>query len=78
MATLIIRNVDENTKARLMQQAAINGRSTEAEVRDILKKATAQSTWVAEWLELLPSISGAELSLPKRSKPRDVTLDDGE
>ena len=33
MATLTIRNLDENVKRRLQVRAALNGRSMEAEVR---------------------------------------------
>ncbi|NEE02107.1 FitA-like ribbon-helix-helix domain-containing protein [Phytoactinopolyspora halotolerans] len=39
MATLTIRNVDEDLKARLRVRAAENGRSMEAEVRAILQAA---------------------------------------
>lgn len=38
MATLTIRNVDENTHKFLRQSAAKHGRSMEAEVREILTK----------------------------------------
>ncbi|WP_129662975.1 FitA-like ribbon-helix-helix domain-containing protein [Phytoactinopolyspora endophytica] len=43
MATLTIRNVDEDLKAKLRIQAAENGRSMEAEVRAILHTALARS-----------------------------------
>ncbi|MDR0308954.1 MAG: hypothetical protein LBH87_03395 [Coriobacteriales bacterium] len=76
MATLIVRNVDDETKARLMQRAAGNSRSTEAEVRSILKDATAKKTWLSEWLYLASGITGSALELPKRSLPRELELFD--
>jgi plasmid stability protein len=38
MASITIRNLDDNVKKKLRKQAAENGRSLEAEVRDILNK----------------------------------------
>ncbi len=42
MATLTIRKLDDKVHARLRVQAAINGRSVEAEVREILLKAASR------------------------------------
>ncbi len=39
MATLMIRDLDEDVKARLRVQAAEHGRSMEAEARQILRAA---------------------------------------
>jgi len=39
MAQLIVRNVDDEVKARLQRRARRHGRSTEEEVRDILRNA---------------------------------------
>ncbi|KHK95827.1 hypothetical protein LK09_17505 [Microbacterium mangrovi] len=50
MASMTIRNLDDETKARLRVRAARHGRSTEAEVRAILTAA----------------VSGAEVSLGTR------------
>ena len=74
MATLIVRDVDEGTKARLVQRAAQHGRSMESEVRSILKAATDESTWITEWLDLVPGFSGVDLVLPPRSMPRELNL----
>ena len=38
-ASMSIRNLDNETVARLKRRAARHGRSTEAEVRDILRRA---------------------------------------
>jgi len=74
VATLIVRNIDEEVKARLMRRAAQNGRSTEAEVREIIKAATKETTWVSEWLASANSFKGVELELPKRSIPRTLDI----
>ncbi|HYM75815.1 MAG TPA: toxin-antitoxin system [Candidatus Dormibacteraeota bacterium] len=39
MAQLVVRNLEERVKARLQRRAKRNGRSMEAEVRDILRNA---------------------------------------
>lgn len=39
MAQLVVRNLDDDLKARLQRRAARHGRSMEAEVRDILRDA---------------------------------------
>ena len=39
MAQLVVRNLEEDIKARLQRQASRHGHSLEAEVRDILRNA---------------------------------------
>jgi antitoxin FitA len=39
MAQLVVRNLENSVKARLQRRAKRNGRSMEAEVRDILRAA---------------------------------------
>jgi plasmid stability protein len=70
-ATVTVRQLDEETKARLRLQAARNGRSMEAEAREILRQALAKET--APHLGLVNSIrrrfsalGGVELELPER------------
>ncbi len=41
MATLNVRNLDETVKDRLRVRAAVNGRSMEAEAREILRSSLA-------------------------------------
>jgi plasmid stability protein len=43
MASITIRNLDDNVKKRLRKQAAENGRSLEAEARAILSERTIAS-----------------------------------
>src|SRR5262249_16947743 len=40
MASITIRNLDDNVKKRLRKQAAEHGRSLEAEAREILSRST--------------------------------------
>jgi plasmid stability protein len=42
MAQLVVRNLEESVKSRLQRRARRNGRSMEAEVRDILRNAVAE------------------------------------
>ncbi len=44
MASITVRNLDDNVKRRLRKQAAENGRSLEAEVREILSRNTGSTT----------------------------------
>ena len=39
MAQLVVRNLEDDVKAKLQQRAKRHGRSTEEEVRDILRAA---------------------------------------
>ena len=39
MAQLVVRNLDDDVKAKLRRRARQHGRSTEEEVRDILRNA---------------------------------------
>lgn len=81
MASMTIRNIDDQLKARLRVQAAQHGRSMEDEARDILR--TALSTESARGLTLVEAIrarieplGGIELALAPRELVRDpLTLD---
>lgn len=42
MAQLVVRNLENSVKARLRRRALKNGRSMEAEVRDILRDAVGK------------------------------------
>ncbi len=75
MASIIVRNLDEGVKRQLRIQAAENGRSMEAEVRDILR--TALNRQPAAPVNLASAIrarfaplGGVELDLPPRSPMR--------
>ena len=44
MANVTIRNLDDNVVAELKEKAARSGRSLEAELREILKRAASRKT----------------------------------
>jgi hypothetical protein len=74
MASLTIRNLDDNLKARLRVQAAQHGRSMEEEVRNILRQALSEPP-VSEGLgqcllKRFQSVASDDWTLPERSLPR--------
>jgi antitoxin FitA len=79
MATLTIRGLDDDTKARLRVRAARHGRSMEAEVRIILAEALppqpASGSLGSRIHARFADIGGVELDLPRRSEmPRAASL----
>lgn len=82
MATLTIRNLDDELKSRLRIRAARNDRSMEEEVRLILRDAvldtandettTGLGTRIRERLE---KTGGVDLELPERSESPRVPED---
>lgn len=73
MATLTIRNLDDDLKARLRLRAARRGHSMEEEARRILKSALAVSpeddsgaSLYAEIRARIEPMGGAELEAPIR------------
>lgn len=80
MATLTVRGLDDETRARLRVRAAQHGRSMEAEVRAILHSTlspTAVSTGLASRVhERFAAAGGIELELPPRSElPRGAVFE---
>jgi len=76
MATMTIRNIDDELKARLRVQAAIHGRSMEDEARDILRAAlSAEPVRASSLIEAIRArvepLGGVELELPAREAIRD-------
>ena len=75
MATLTIRNLNEETKSRLRQLAAQHGHSMEEEARRILNRAVSQSeqkglgSLIAQDFA---EIGGVELEIPARSLARQA------
>lgn len=77
MATLHIRKLHEDTKSRLRQRAASNGRSMEAEARTILAQALETDAPRRTGADLLKAIrdafgplGGVELDIPPRTSLR--------
>ena len=70
MATLVIRGLDEQVKARLRLRAAERGRSMEAEAREILTSAVG-ATRPAKGLgsfvrDRFAEVGGVEIEIPAR------------
>lgn len=77
MATITIRDLDAETKAKLRIRAAHNGRSMEAEVRALLQSAlTDDSRGLGTRIHARSARGkGADLALPARAdRPRVPTL----
>jgi plasmid stability protein len=83
MASITVRNLDDNVKKRLRKQAAENGRSLEAEVREILDRASqeASATQPVNGLDFFKPIrdvvekyGGVELDIPPRTPLRPLEL----
>jgi plasmid stability protein len=79
MATLTIRGLNDDTKARLRVSAAQHGRSMEAEVRAILEDAlpSGQATGGlgSRIRARFAAVGGVELEPPNRSEmPRSTAL----
>jgi antitoxin FitA len=74
MATLTIRNLDEDVKERIRVRAATRGHSMEAEVRDILERAVKTSPAPAKDFgtlthELFKGLGWDGSTLPSRDEP---------
>ena len=73
MASLTIRNLEEDTKERLRVRAAQNGRSMEEEARAILRATVSGATGADLWARsraLFANKKGVELVLPSRAADR--------
>ena len=76
MASITIRNLDDDVKTKLRMQAAENGRSMEEEARLILAEAVAREAAPAKGLEtaiheLFKPFGGIDLDLPPREPMRE-------
>jgi plasmid stability protein len=72
MATITIRNLDETVKRKLQVRAALNGRSMEAEARELLAQLAAnESPLPRQGLgtaihKQFAALGGVELEIPPR------------
>lgn len=81
MATMTIRNLDDELKARLRVRAAQHGKSMEEEARSILRDALKSEPLSGKELvqrirEMVEPYGGIELELPPRQpmrEPRDFS-----
>ena len=77
MAQLLVRNLDDDLVDALKARAAANGRSAEAEHREILLAAlrgpaAGRSLW--DWIAAMPDPGDALDFTAQRDLPRDVEL----
>ncbi|HEY1708844.1 MAG TPA: hypothetical protein VGG10_11315 [Rhizomicrobium sp.] len=80
MASITIRNLDDGVKKQLRKKAAENGRSLEAEVRDILARSTKSVPsqprsgldLVRPLLEFGEKFGDAHLNIPERGPMREI------
>jgi plasmid stability protein len=75
MATIVIRKLDESVKRKLQIRAARNGRSMEAEARELLRDSLRDSSHTTRMAglgtaihELFAPLGGVELAIPPRRK----------
>lgn len=69
MATITIRQLDDETKRRLRLRAAASGHSMEAEARVILRDAVRRPdrvdlSWIDELHQVALEVGGVELDVP--------------
>lgn len=70
MAAVTVRNLPEETRRALKLRAAQNGRSTEAEIRDILETAVRPRVGLGSALAAIGrSVGGVELDLRRKRSP---------
>ena len=76
MASITVRNLDDDVKHKLRVRAAEHGRSMEAEAREILTLAVGDSATPREALETrshnrFKAIGGVDLELPESGSMRE-------
>ena len=76
LAAVVIRNLPEATHRALKRRAKAHGRSTEAEIRDILETALSPAEGAATGKEIFDALhalgqefGGIELEIPPRTEP---------
>ena len=75
MASITIRNLDDDVKTRLRVRAAENGRSMEEEARLILREAVGRKPGSQNLASLIRArfgpLGGVDLELPPREPARE-------
>ena len=74
MAQILVRNLDDRLKVRLQRRAKRNGRSTEAEVREILNEALREKAEPDRGLgsEMAALFSGQGIGLKREEEIREI------
>ena len=74
MASITIRNLDDDVKRRLRVRAAEHGRSMEEEARDILRQVVSQPSATRDLGQTIHArfavLGGVDLALPDRTPMR--------
>ena len=75
MASITIRNLDDEVKTKLRVRAATNGRSMEEEVRTILREVVGRASEPDNLAQAIRArvapLGGVELDLPAREPTRE-------
>ena len=75
MASITIRNLDDEVKTKLRVRAATNGRSMEEEARNILRQAVEEKAGPRNLAEAIRQrfapYGGVELEIPPREPMRE-------
>ncbi len=75
MASMTIRNLDDDVKAKLRVRAATNGRSMEEEARTILRDAVEEEAEPRDLAQAIRDrfapLGGVELEIPPREPMRE-------
>jgi len=70
VSSIVVRGLEESVKSRLAAQAKEHGRSMEAEVRDILTRASSRPHIGVALLQVARTAGGTEeLRIPDRTDP---------
>jgi len=76
MASITIRNLDDDVKRRLRVRAAEHGRSMEEEARDILRQVVGQPSAPRNLAKVIharfAALGGVDLELPARTPMRST------
>ena len=76
MASITIRNLDDDVKRRLRVRAAEHGRSMEEEARDILRQVVGQPSAPRNLAQAIharfAALGGVDLALPVRTPMRSI------
>lgn len=76
MAAISVRDLDDDVRELLRRRAADNGRSMEAEVREILTAAVREpgsgEDFFVTWMERFNRLGGVDLDLPVRAETARV------
>jgi plasmid stability protein len=76
MATLTIRNLPDDVRDRLRVRAAENGRSMEAEVREVLSQAVPKKRQPSSPEEIRERVRSVQAAFEKYKRPGESVVDE--